>query len=218
MPAIEWIQFTERATGMGHPTRDDVVNRPLRQLLANSGVSPDDSNIILLLGGVTLIDWAQITNRPTTLAGYGIADAYTQAQVNSLLAAKAEAWARTDVVVTTASLADLATENGTVALGKSFELFKAVADRFCRVRLYQTAAARTADAGRGIGTDPATAAGVIADLIFTALSGLTIVCQPRIPGENHDGPVTSTIYYAITNMSGSASTVQVTFTRVITEL
>jgi len=50
MPIIDWIQFTERATGLGHPTRPDVVNRPLRQLLLNSGVSPDDPNIAFLTG------------------------------------------------------------------------------------------------------------------------------------------------------------------------
>ena len=196
MALIEWIEFTERATGKDHPTRPDVVNRPLRQLLANSGVSPDADGIALL----------------TNLNGY------TKTEVDLLLAAKSDLAVRTNIVVTTASLNDLATEDGTVALGKSFELYKVVVDRHCRVRLYQTAAARTADAGRVIGADPATAAGVIADLVFTALSGLTIICEPRIPGENHDGPVTSTIYYAIENMSGAPATVQATFTRVITEL
>jgi hypothetical protein len=195
MALIEWIQYTERATGQNHPTREDVVNRPLRQLLANSGISPDADGIAILTG----------------------LNGYTKTEVDSLLAAKSDLASRTTVIVTTASLDDLETEDGEVALGQSFELYKVVVDRHCRVRLYQTAAARTADAARPIGTDPETAAGVIADLVFTALSGLTIICQPRIPGENHDGPVTSTIYYAITNMSGGTQTVQATFTRVITE-
>lgn len=125
---------------------------------------------------------------------------------------------RQETVVTTASLANNATEDDVVALGKSFELFKVEADRHCRVRLYQTAAARTADAARPIGTDPDTAAGVIADFAIDGTSGLTIVCQPRVSGENHDAPIVSNIYYAITNMSGGASTVEVTFTHAITEL
>ena len=124
---------------------------------------------------------------------------------------------RQDTVVTTASLANGATENGVVALGKSFELFKLIADRHCRVRLYQTSAFRTADASRPVGTDPDTAHGVIGDFVFDGTSGLTIICQPRPAGENHDTPVVSDIYYAIENQSGGTSTVEVTFTHAITE-
>lgn len=216
MAVIQWIQYTERATAMGHPTREDVVNRPLRQLLANSGISPDADNIVLLTNA-TEIDWGQIANVPTLIEELGITDVYTVTEIDLLLGAKAEKWVRANVVVTTLSLDDDDVEVGTVALGKSFELYKVVADRHCRVRLYQTAAARTTDEDRPVGTDPATAAGVIADFVFDGDSGLTIVCQPRIPGENQDGPVTSAIYYSIKNESGFASTVQVTFTRVVTE-
>lgn len=89
MAKIEWIQFTERATGMNHPSRPDVVNRPLRQLLQNSGISPDADDVAILTNA-SIVNWNQINNRPTTLAGYGIADAYTEGEVDSLLATKSD--------------------------------------------------------------------------------------------------------------------------------
>lgn len=39
----------------------------------------------------TVANWASVTGTPTTLAGYGITDAYTEAEVDALLGAKADA-------------------------------------------------------------------------------------------------------------------------------
>ena len=52
---------------------------------------------------------------------------------------------------TTASLAAAAAEDFTLALSKSFALFKVETDVQARVRLYASAAYRTADAARAIG-------------------------------------------------------------------
>jgi hypothetical protein len=58
-------------------------------ILADSGI--DDINVVVTTGSyanpawITALDWGKITGRPTTLAGYGITDAYTQTQVNNLL-------------------------------------------------------------------------------------------------------------------------------------
>lgn len=127
--------------------------------------------------------------------------------------------ARRDEVKTTASLADQVTENGVVTLGKSFLLLKIVADRNCRVRLYSTAAARTADASRPFGTDPTagTQHGVICDLLVTSADSLTWILSPQAPGSCMEASVTRDIPYAIQNLSGATSTVQVTFTVVETE-
>lgn len=125
--------------------------------------------------------------------------------------------ARGDVVITTAALADGATENGTSALGKAFIPLQITVDRACRVRLYQTSAARTADASRAPGTLPTGEHGVILDVRLDTGTGLVWdVFQPPT-GANMDSPVTSTIYYAIKNESGSTSTVQVTVTRLLME-
>jgi hypothetical protein len=61
-------------------------------ILADSGI--DDINVVVTTGSYTnpswivSLPWTKITGTPTTLAGYGIADAYTQTQVNTLLNAK----------------------------------------------------------------------------------------------------------------------------------
>jgi hypothetical protein len=150
-------------------------------------------------GSVATAAWEDITGTPTTLAGYGITDA--QAKIE-----------RDTVQVTTASLAVDATENGTIALGKSGFILNAVADRAAWVRLYGTAAERTADAARDIADDPTNDAPVLAEFLFDA-SHLTIPTAPLIGYTNRDGSPVTTIYYAITNKSAGTSTVTVTFTR-----
>jgi len=58
-------------------------------ILADSGI--DDINVVVSTGSYTnpswivSLPWTKITGTPTTLAGYGITDAYTQTQVNTLL-------------------------------------------------------------------------------------------------------------------------------------
>lgn len=121
--------------------------------------------------------------------------------------------ARTTAAIVTASLADAATETGTVSVAKSALLLKAVASADCWLRLYATAAARTADAGRTIDTDPEPGAGVLSDLA-PGVDGasLTIPVTPAHELHNDDSPATTTLYYALTNKSGSAAAVTVTLT------
>jgi hypothetical protein len=62
----------------------------VNNILADSGI--DDINVVVTTGSysnpawITALSWTKITDRPTTLGGYGITDAYTQTQVNNLLA------------------------------------------------------------------------------------------------------------------------------------
>ena len=64
----------------------------VNNILADSGI--DDINVVVTTGSYTnpswivSLPWTKITGTPTTLSGYGITDAYTQTQVNNLLAAK----------------------------------------------------------------------------------------------------------------------------------
>ena len=81
-------------------------------------------------------------------------------------------------------------------------------DRAAWVRIYANAAARTADASRAETTDPAPDAGVIAEVITTGAE--TVLITPGTIGFNFEGTPTTTIPCAVTNKSGSASTVQVT--------
>jgi hypothetical protein len=139
---------------------------------------------------------------------------------------------RTDKVLTTASIAgdNLSLDIGTVTLNRSFLLVKVQCDRAARVRLYETAAARLADTGlSGSGTPSAdrpnsvpptagTQHGVICDLYLDTSDKYTVWrCSPEIPGNNNESSPTSSIQYAVTNLSGSAHTVQVTFSFIGTE-
>jgi hypothetical protein len=77
------------------------------------------------------------------------------------------------------------------------------------VRLYTTAAARTADISRSQGFDPTAGSGVIVETITTS-GRLAQLISPAIVGFNDDSPPTSTIYGAVTNLSGVTSQVTVT--------
>lgn len=118
---------------------------------------------------------------------------------------------RADATYTTASLADAATEVGTVALGKSYRVQKVAADRACRIRLYTTAAKRTADASREVGDDPGDDAGCLLDIVLTA-GLLSLELSPQADGCNGDDPATGDAYLSLTNLSGGSHTVAATFT------
>jgi len=57
--------------------------------LTNKPVVPTDVNqlgdVDNLLNTVTIIDWPDITSKPTTISGFGITDAYTQTETDTLL-------------------------------------------------------------------------------------------------------------------------------------
>jgi hypothetical protein len=114
------------------------------------------------------------------------------------------------VTYTTASLADAATENGSIALGKIGLIKKVTADRAARIRLYTSSAYRTADAARPIGTDPDGEHGVQMDLYLTP-SNLVWDMAQAIPFFDGQSTPTGIVYAAIENKSGSTSTVAVNF-------
>jgi hypothetical protein len=113
------------------------------------------------------------------------------------------------VILTTTSLANLAEYTGTMTLGQSFIIAKVASDKACRFRAYRTAAYRTADSARAIGTDPTGEHGLIVDVV-TTVSNLGIDLEPLATGVNGDDPQVSDVYVAVQNKSGSTGTVQVT--------
>lgn len=124
--------------------------------------------------------------------------------------------ARSDVAVTTASLADLATETGTIAAGKSSVAVALSSSCAARVRLYSTAAGRDADAARVIGVDPIGEHRLMLEVVFPA-GNLTWDLSPLASITNDDSPATNTIYYAIQNRSGAAAAITVTLSRIVIE-
>lgn len=126
------------------------------------------------------------------------------------------AFARVDVSLVTATLANNATETGSVALGKSFKLLTISVSAPCRVRLYQTAAYRDADASRAIGTDPTGEHGLITDDNLVT-GNLTLDLPGFVFGDNKDASPSSNIYYSVQNLSGGSAAITVTFTRIVLE-
>jgi len=119
--------------------------------------------------------------------------------------------ARGTDALTTASIADLVETTGVWDIGYSTALLMSLqANKACRVRLYTTAAARTSDSGRGLGTDPTAGTGVLCEYVFASAS--TLGGEPPVILRNGDGTPTNEVYYAIQNRSGSTGTVTVTAT------
>ena len=115
---------------------------------------------------------------------------------------------RTTKSGTTASLANNATGNVDITGFKSYALMAIETDRAAWVRVYASAAARTADASRAQTSDPTPDAGVIAEVITAGAE--TVLISPGAFGFNFEGTPTTVIPCAVTNLSGAASTVAVT--------
>lgn len=117
---------------------------------------------------------------------------------------------RFNVTLATASLADVATENGVTSMSMpTAALLQVSANHACRVRLYGTNAARTLDAGRDINTKPTAGEGLLAEFVFDT-PGQVIPLSPIALLANGDNTETDNIYYAVQNLSGSATAITLT--------
>ena len=115
---------------------------------------------------------------------------------------------RATVSKTTGTLASAASEDGTIDFGAStVVLLQITADIACRVRFYATSASRTADADRLEGVDPTPGTGTMSEFIF--LGSGTILTGPPPVMYNGDAPAVNTLYYRITNKTGSPDTITI---------
>ena len=118
--------------------------------------------------------------------------------------------ARSTVVITTASLADLASEVSNIVLPfTSGALLTIAVDRSCWVRFYSTAADQTADSTRVQGTLGTAGTGLLAEFQCSA-GAQTIHVSPVAILANDDTVLAKTVYYTIKNKSGGPHTVIVT--------
>ena len=125
-------------------------------------------------------------------------------------------WQRTTASVTTASLATGALSKTTIALARSYRLFKITTDKAARVRIYATAVQQTADEARAIGVDPSGDHGLIFEFVTTSLL-LSSVLSPFVDGASMETTPSANIPITITNLSGATGTVKVDLTFVRTE-
>lgn len=109
---------------------------------------------------------------------------------------------------TTASLANNAAGNITIAGWKSYMLLSIQTSAAAWITVYTSSAARTADAGRTITTDPVPGAGVLAEIITTGPQ--TQIFSPAVLGFSDEVSPSTDIQIKVVNRSGSTGTITVT--------
>lgn len=120
------------------------------------------------------------------------------------------AGSRADVLINTGSIANAATFTGTVNLAKGYAVYKVVTTDAAWVRLYSNAATQSADSGRNQDNDPQPGSGVMVEVITNGAN--TVLISPAAVGWNDDSPVSNAIPISVTNLSGGAADIGVTFT------
>lgn len=117
---------------------------------------------------------------------------------------------RTTAQASTTSVANGGTVPVLITGFKTYSLLKIQTSHAAWVRLYVSDAARTADAVRTEGVDPAPGAGVLAEVVTTG--GQTILMSPGVFGWSNESPANTNIPCAVTNKSGSTAIITVTLT------
>lgn len=120
---------------------------------------------------------------------------------------------RTTASATTGALAINGVGNISITGFKTYALLAMTVEIPAWVRLYTTAAARTADASRLETQDPQPGSGVIAEVITTS-NNQTVLFTPATLGFNGDVPAATTIYASVKNKGTGVATIEVTLTLV----
>jgi len=118
---------------------------------------------------------------------------------------------RTIVSGVTTSIVNNGISNTNITGFKSYALMKVGLSTAGWLRLYTDSVSRSNDASRNIGIDPSPGSGVIAEVVTTGISTQQII-TPFVMGGNLDNPADTTIYAAITNLSGSTQAITANLT------
>lgn len=188
---------------------DNLNNKPTLATVATSG-----SYVDLLNKPTISTSFLGLSDTPATFVGSSNLYIRVNSTGTSLEFAAVSGGvlsSRTTVTGTTASLANSATGNLQIASGyKGYFLYKVSVDRAAWVRIYTSQSARSSDSARTQGTDPGFNSGVIAEVITTGSQ--TIVLSPAVAGFSDETSPSTNIELAVTNLSGSTSSVSVTLT------
>jgi len=127
--------------------------------------------------------------------------------------------ARSPVSASIASLTNNQTYTGSIStFGKSFIITSVTVNTDTRIRLYGSQSYVIADLSRPIGTDPASNAGLITELILSGSPTLyNYTMSPVVAGANMDVAISPTIYYTVTNLSGTTANISMSFNRMLLE-
>jgi hypothetical protein len=117
-----------------------------------------------------------------------------------------------------ASIAPNQNYTGSISLGKTFMLLSTQVNTDVRLRLYGSQSYVNSDLTRPIGTDPANNSAIITDLILSGSPTLyNYTLSPIAHGANMDPVTVSTIYYTVTNLSGTTTDISMSFNRIVLE-
>lgn len=169
-------------------------------------------------GGTTGLTFSggPITSSGSLTVGGTLAVAHGGTGVTTINDLRAQLfYTRGTVAGSTTAIANNIRENVDVAASKGYVLYKIETSHASWVTLYVSSAARTADATRPQGVDPAPGTGVIAEVITTGTQ--TVIVSPGVYGFNDDPSPNSALPIAVKNLSGSTATVTVTLTLLRTE-
>ena len=117
---------------------------------------------------------------------------------------------RTTFSTTTSSLSNNGSENIDLPAFKSYVLLKISTSAASWVRIYTDSASRSSDASRDISEDPSPGSGVVAEVVTSG--NVTQKITPFVCGGNLENVVTTDIYLAIKNLSGSTQSITVGLT------
>lgn len=129
----------------------------------------------------------------------------------SNLSAQIGPTSRTSVVGVTTQISDLQTTNINISAFKSYALMKVGLSTAGWIRLYTDSTSRANDVSRSVGEDPVPGSGVIAEVVTTGISTTQII-SPFVMGGNLNNPADTTIYAAITNLSGTTQAITANLT------
>ncbi len=182
-----------------------------------------------LTGALPAIDGSALLN--VTAAGTGIAirddntpvgsavtvnfgtglDVTFNSGIATITASGGSLQSRTTVTGVTTSIVNNGIGNTNITGFKSYALMKVGLSTAGWLRLYTDSASRTNDVSRSVGEDPTPGSGVIAEVVTTGISTTQII-SPFVMGGNLDNPADTTIYAAITNLSGSTQAITANLT------
>jgi hypothetical protein len=162
-------------------------------------------------GIVVLDDNVNIGSAKTVNFGTGLDVTYSTSGIATISASGGSLQSRTVVTGITTAIANNGIGNTNITGFKSYALMRVGLSTAGWLRLYTDSASRSADASRSIGIDPSPGSGVIAEVITTGISTTQII-SPFVMGGNLNNPADTTVYAAITNLSGVTSSISVNLT------
>lgn len=161
--------------------------------------------------GIVIKDDGVLVGTASTIDfGTGLDVTYSSG-IATITASGGSLQSRTTVTGVTTSIANNGIGNTNITGFKSYALMKVGLSTSGWLRLYTDSTSRASDVSRSVGIDPTPGSGVIAEVVTTGITTTQII-TPFVMGGNLNNPADTTIYAAITNLSGSTTSISAQLT------